>query len=229
MNGFQGMGEQTEITSTEFDVALEAVRARKEVLRINMEYQRELKSFNTSFSLKYPKKILIGEGVGFWIEKKEFNYDFYAKIVRLIIANEGKKTTNIDITFEAQKSFPDELINKNIWAKKLSPKMKKSLNLGLQDEWVQLLAKAATLSVFKKLVISSSQLKLGSNVYQPTIEISDLVLAVNGVVFPIQKNSTTKNSKSSKNSRKHEYSQIRVNLDPFLAALKSKKPSKKKV
>jgi hypothetical protein len=229
VNGFKGMGEQTEITSFEFDAALDAIRARKESLQINFEYQKRLKVFNENFSKEYPKKILIGESVGFWIEKKEFNYEFYAKLVYLIIANEGKKTTNIDITCEAQKSFPDELINKNIWAKKLSPKMKKSLNLGLADEWVKLLAKAATLSVFKKLVISSFHLKLGSNVYKPTIEITDLVLAVNGVVFPIQKNSTTKNSKSSKNSKKHEYSQIRVSLDPFLAALKSKKPSKKKV
>jgi hypothetical protein len=223
VNEIQSMGEQTEIISFALDAAQEATRARKENLRINMVYQNRLKVFNENFSNEYPKKILIGESVGFWIEKKEFNYEFYSKLVRLIIANEGKKTTNIVITCEAQKSFPDERINKNIWAKKLSPKMKKSLSFGLQDEWVKLLAKAATLSAFKKLVISNSQLKLGSNVYQPHIEISDSVLSINGVVFPIQKNSSTKNSK------KNEYSQIRVSLDPFLAALKLKKPPKKKV
>jgi hypothetical protein len=223
VNGFQGMGEQTEITSFEFNAALDAMRARKESLRINFEYQKRLKVFNENFSDEYPKKILIGESVGFWIEKKHFNFDFYAKIVRLIIGNESKKTTNIDITFEAQKSFPDELINKNIWAKKLSPQMKKSLSLGLADEWVKLLAKAATLSEFKKLVISNAQLKSGSMIYQPNIELSDLVMKVNGIGFSIQKNSTTKNSK------KHEYAQIRVNLEAFLRALKLKKTSKKSV
>ncbi len=101
--------------------------------------------------------------------------------------------------------------------------MKKSLSKGLKEEWVKLLERAATLTQFKKMVISIEQLKSGSMVYKPTIEISDLIMSVNGMSFPIQRNSTTVSSK------KHEYAQIRVNLDVFLDALKLKKMSKQKV
>lgn len=206
----------------ELDVDRLALQARKEDLRINMEYKKASRKFKQEFARKYTNKILVGEGKEFWIEKRENNFHFHTKIVQLIVANNGVKTTNSNITSEAQKSFP-ETINKNIWSKKLSSKMKKTLSDGLNLELKNLLAKAVTLSEFKKMVVSRANLKSGSVIYKPRIELNDLVMLINGVSFPIQKNSTTKNLK------KHVYEQIRVNLDAFLAALDLKKMPKKKV
>lgn len=223
MSGTQDVDMQSEIPSLESDAAQKAWQARKENLKINRRLKMALNSVRTEFLKNYPTMVLIGVGKDYLIEKKESNFDFYIKIVRLIIANDDKHTTNTSITFEAQKSFPDEAINKNIWSKKLTPQMKASLSSGLIPEWAKLLEKAKNLSEFKKLVISSVQLKSGSELYKPNIQICGLVMSVNGVAFPIQKNSTTKNGK------KHEYVQIRVNFDPFLDALKLKKIPKKRV
>jgi hypothetical protein len=218
-----GMGEQIEIFPFELDAKQEAEETRKKNFKINRSLTADLNRVRQTHKDENPNMILIGQGKDYLIEKKHYNFEFYTKIVRLIIANMGKTTTNADITFEAQKAFPEELINKNIWSKKLSPAMKKSLSKGLKEEWLKLLEKATTLTQFKKMVISIEQLKSGSMVYKPTIEISDLIMSVNGITFPIQRNSTTVNSK------KHEYAQIRVNLDVFLGALKVKKMSKQKV
>ncbi len=216
------MGVQTEIPMQELDEAQEAELVKKENFRRNRQLKLALNKVRKKFLAKYDNMVLVGVGTDYLIEKKENNYDFYIKIVRLIIANQEKQTTNASITSEAQKSFP-EAINKNIWSKKLTPQMKASLSSGLIPEWAKLLEKAKNLSEFKKLVISSVQLKSGSELYKPNIQICGLVMSVNGVAFPIQKNSTTKNGK------KHEYVQIRVNFDPFLDALKLKKISKKRV
>lgn len=216
------MGVQTEIPMQELDEAQEAELVKKENFRRNRQLKLALNKVRKEFLVEYDNMVLVGVGTDYLIEKKENNYDFYIKIVRLIIANQEKQTTNASITSEAQKSFP-EAINKNIWSKKLTTQMKASLSSGLIPEWAKLLEKAKNLSEFKKLVISNAQLKSGSELYKPNIQICGLVMSVNGVAFPIQKNSTTKNGK------KHEYVQIRVNFDPFLDALKLKKISKKKV
>jgi hypothetical protein len=220
---WMGMGEQFEIFPIELDPKQEAEETRKKNFKINRSLTADLNRVRQTHKDENPNMILIGQGKDYLIEKKRYNFEFYTKIVHLIVANAGEKITNADITLEAQKAFPEELINKNIWSKKLNPAMKKSLSTRLKEEWVKLLVKAATLTEFKKMVFSNEQLKSGSMVYKPTIEISVLIMSVNGMSFPIQRNSTTVNSK------KHEYAQIRVNLDVFLDALKLKKMSKQKV
>lgn len=217
------LGEQSEIPLPKLDPAQEAALARRENFQINKKFKFDLDVVRKKYLKDHDKMVLVGMGKDYLIPRRKSNFDFYTKIVRLIISKQDKRATNATITFEAQKSFPDEVINKNIWSKKLSLKMKKSLSVGLIEEWEKLLVKANTLSEFKKLVISNAQLKSGNTTYKPNILISDLVMSVNGIAFPIQKNSTTKNGK------KHEYAQIRVNLDLFLDALKLKKPLKKSV
>ncbi len=208
---------QNKPSCTTVDEVLKSIEIKKANAKINRLYKNRIDRVTAEFRSVYPDLILVGKGNGYWVEKRQNNFNFYARIIRLIIAQGSRAATNEQIRIEAQMFFPGETINKNIWAKKISSKMKQSLSEGLSEEEVKLISKSKTLSEFKKLFNSYAQLKSGAQVFRPTVKLNDSVIFVNGTGFPIQKNSTVKKAK------KHEYAQIRINLDSFLAALKLKK------
>ena len=201
------MSNQSQIHSLEFEGESSHHEHNVSDLYINRSLQAEIAKIVNKYRNMFPDKHLSGVNNYFFIDKKQNNYDFHAKIVELIVSGGNSKRSNIDITAQVQEFFPDEVVNKNIWSKLLSSKMKKSLGANLDVEIRFLLEKAKTLSEFKKKVWSHLSLKSDGLTYSANIFVNSVEILVNGVSFGIKK---TQLRKKQKNTTTHTYDSILI-------------------